>query len=46
MFKGLDGKEVKSVRVSEPNDMQVQHEYQRVLWRGYAENKKQAENNA
>lgn len=34
------------VRVSEPNDLQVQHEYQTVLWRGYAASKKEAATHA
>ena len=34
-FRSVDGKQlVVSVRSCEPDDMSVQHEYQRVLYRG------------
>lgn len=34
------------VRSMEPNDLQVQHSYQIVLWRGLAESRAEALNNA
>ncbi len=42
-FRSVDGKDVRVVvRSSEPNDIQCQHEYQRVLWRGSAASKAEA----
>jgi len=34
-FRSIDGKQVvRVIRRSEPDDMRVQHEYQRVIYRG------------
>lgn len=42
-FKSVSGKETATVvRRSEPDDLQYQHEYQKVLWRGQAFNKEDA----
>ena len=42
-FKSVDGKQaVTSVRHSEPNDLEVQHGFQRVLWRGAAHSREHA----
>lgn len=43
LFKSpTSGEENTVVLVSEPNDLQVQHSYQQVLWRGLAWNKADA----
>ena len=42
-FKSVDGKQVVVVvHAAEPDDLYVQSEYQRVLWRGIAPSKKTA----
>lgn len=33
-----------AVRAAEPNDLQCQHYYQRVIWRGMARSKEEARN--
>lgn len=44
-FRSVDGKQVvRSVRVAYPDDGKYQHEYQRIVWRGEAESRADAEN--